>query len=117
MPLVLPHVGYTAYDPEVEKTHAADLKLWLDYMEHWLEGRTWFVDAKDERSNEGPSLADLSVGQSMRMVLPYWLDLETRSGYGNVMAWWERLVEVPEVKEAFGDYKLLEKRPVLKVKE
>lgn len=108
--LVRPHLGFQEYVAAVEEENASNLKRWLEYMEQHLKERTWFVDGKDGRKEEGPSLADVSVGQSLRFLLKFWLDEEGRAPYPKVMAWWERLIAVPEVEQGFGGNALLKKR-------
>jgi len=107
-PLIIPHTGRGPYDAKVEEAHTPDLKRWLTYIEGQLKGRVWLVN-----DSEGPSLADLSLGGIFVFGFQYYIDAEMRDEYPNLMNWYNRLVQVPEVKDGFGDVVLLDKRPTL----
>lgn len=105
--LVRPILGVMPYDEKVEVESKAELERWMGYLEEHLEGKEWMV--KGRSGKEGLSYADLAVGQAMRLALKFYLGRGERERYPNVMAWWNRLLEVPEVEEAFRGNVLSEK--------
>ncbi|KAF2001242.1 glutathione S-transferase [Amniculicola lignicola CBS 123094] len=74
----------------------------LNRLEMHLQqpGRMWLVG--DVEGEEGLSMADLSVAGALYWNFKFWLDGEERAKYPGVMGWWERVMEVKGVGEAFG---------------
>lgn len=108
--LIIPVLGFGPYDAKVEADSLNDLQRWMKYIEEQLNGRTWLLPGK----RDGPSLADLSVAQGLRLGFKFSIDAEIRNGYPKIMDWWNRLLALPEVEEAFDGNKLLEKKETTK---
>lgn len=101
--LVGPVLGFMPRDDAKEAEGRREWEGWMDYLEGVLEavGSGWLVPGREE-GVDGLSLADLSVGQGVRMVFRFYLGREERGRWPGVMGWWDRLVSVPEVERAFG---------------
>ena len=112
MKLVRPVLGFGEYDAKAEEATVVELKRWLEYVEGQIKNRAWLLPTYSESS--GPSLADLSVGGSLKTGFKYWIDEDMRKEYPSIMAWWNRLIAIPEVEKAFGGKTLLEKRKEMK---
>jgi elongation factor 1-gamma len=103
--LILPLVGAKPFDEKVCAEKDAELKRWLEYVEGHLKATTWLV-----RNDVGPSLADLFVAATVDLAFKYYVDKEMREGYPSIVAWFDRVMCVPEVKEIFGKIEWVEKR-------
>lgn len=106
--LVRPILGIKAYDEKVHENGLRDFKRWMEYLEGCLAGRTWILEGKT--LEDGLSLADLTVAQGLRLVLKFYLAEEERAKYPGIMAWWNRVLAVPEVEKVFGGNVLLQKK-------
>jgi elongation factor 1-gamma len=104
--LIGPYLGLAPFDVKIEGENLAELKRWFEYLEEHLNGRTWLVS--DEA--EGPSIADLSVAGALRLGFRYYLDIETRKPYPTIVAWYERLLGIPEINQGFGGLFMLQRR-------
>lgn len=92
------------FNAELEAGAVVDLKRWLVYCESCLEGRPWFADG-DELS-----LADLTIGGTLFALMFIYVDAEMRKDYPNIVAFYERLRQVPGLEMIYPG-RLLEKRP------
>lgn len=95
--------GGQDFDEEKEANGGADLERWLAYCESHLEGRTWFADG------DWPSLADLTIGGTLFALLFIYIDAEMRKGYPNVLKFYERLRQIPELAQIYPG-QMIEKR-------
>ncbi|RHZ54437.1 hypothetical protein CDV55_104865 [Aspergillus turcosus] len=101
--LVLPRLGYTAFDESVEKKGLEKLERSLGYLDGHLRGRKWIA-------TEELSLADISVAAAFYWAFAFIIDQEMRQKYPFVVSWFEKTVESEGVKQAFGEKKFIEKR-------
>jgi elongation factor 1-gamma len=104
IPLILPRLGYAAYDEAVEKKNLEKLERSLAYMEGHLRGRNWIA------TEEKLSLADISVAAALYWAFSLIIDREMRQKYPFVVSWYEKTIESEGVKQAFGEKKFVEKR-------
>lgn len=102
--LVLWRFGIQPYNEKVEEANIARLERSLACLETHLKDRTWFV------SNEKPSLADITIAAALVWGFSMAIDAEMRQKFPSVVAWYERIIEVKGVKEAFGEKNFIEKR-------
>jgi glutathione S-transferase len=118
--LSLPYLGMAEYIVKVEVKETQELERWFEYLEIHLKGRKereglWLVQVRRE---DGPSLADITVGGALVLGFKYWIDREFRDRefrdrYPRAVEWFGRLMEVERINEGFGDIVFLEKRKVL----
>ncbi|KAF7125660.1 hypothetical protein CNMCM5793_001899 [Aspergillus hiratsukae] len=101
--LVLPRLGYVAFDEGVEKKGLEKLERSLGYLNEHLRGRNWVASEK-------LSLADISVAAALYWAFAFIIDQEMRQKYPFVVSWFEKTVESEGVKQAFGEKKFVEKR-------
>lgn len=106
MTILYPVLGFKPYNEAVDAEAKGELKRWMSYFEGVLgDGRGYLV-----KSGTSISYADLCVAQGLRLGFKLALDQTFRDSYPNVMAWWNRVLAVPEVGVAFQGNVLLEKR-------
>jgi elongation factor 1-gamma len=110
--LSLPYLKMMEYNVEVEIEKTQELDRWFEYLEVHLKGRSeggglWLVQVGCE---DGPSLADVTIGGALVLGFKYWIDAELRDGYPRLMEWFGRLMEVEGINEGFGDIVFLKKR-------
>ncbi|PKX93608.1 glutathione S-transferase family protein [Aspergillus novofumigatus IBT 16806] len=108
IPLILPRIGYGAYDEGVEKKNLEKLERSLAYLEGHLRGRNWIA------TEEKLSLADISVAATLYWAFSHIVDREMRQKYPFVVSWYEKTIESEGVKQAFGEKKFVEKREIPK---
>jgi elongation factor 1-gamma len=101
--LVLPRLGYVAFDESVEKKGLEKLERALGYLNEHLRGRDWVATEK-------LSLADISIAAALYWAFAFIIDQEMRQKYPFVVSWFEKTVESEGVKQAFGEKKFIEKR-------
>ncbi|KAJ5247706.1 Glutathione S-transferase-like protein FUS3 [Penicillium chermesinum] len=92
------------YNEASEKSAMTKLTRALGVLETYLKGRTWLVDG------EKISMADITVASSLIWGFSMIIDAEMRQKHPTLMAWYERVIEVDGVKEAFGPQNYIEKR-------
>lgn len=89
-------IGLAAYETAEEEKSAGEAIRWLDYIEAHLKEKKWLVN-----DGAGPSLADITVGSSMYFGLSLYVDAEMRTGYPNIVKWYESLASVPELTDLY----------------
>ena len=89
------------YDAEKEAHADTSLRRWLDYIEAHLKkgGGKWLADS----SSEGPTLGDLTVANYIYYGVKAYIDAEMRNEYPNVVEWFRRVIEIPEIKHLYSD--------------
>ncbi|KAJ5161003.1 hypothetical protein N7492_006395 [Penicillium capsulatum] len=92
------------YNEDNETWALQGLERGLASLESRLQGRTWLA------SQEKISMADITVASSLVWGFTMAIDAEMRQKYPAVIGWYDRVLEVPEVKQAFGEKKFIEKR-------
>jgi glutathione S-transferase len=109
-------IGFKPYDAALEAKTDALLVTYLAYLENLLSkdavqtrGSEWLVKVGD---GVAPSLADLSVASALRIGVLFAIEKEQRDKRPNLMAWWNKIVEIPAFKENFqvNNRPLCEKR-------
>lgn len=99
-PAVLPSIrvafGIIPFDEKVDTENKAALGRVLKGYEARLGDKKWLA------TEENFSLADLTNAGVLYIAWKSWLGKEFRDPYPNLVAWYLRLLEVPEVKEVFG---------------
>lgn len=103
-PLLIMALGFMPFDAAAEERGIKEVGKWLAHIETHLAGRTWLVT-----DDQGPSLADLTVGGVICFAAKAHFDAEDRARYPNIMAWYTRLREVEEIKDLFAE-PMIEKR-------
>lgn len=102
--LALWRLKVATYDEKTEVTYLERLTRSLHCLEKVLEGQKWFVDG------EKLSLADITVASALFWGFAMVIDKEMRQSLPNLVAWYERTLQVEGVKEAFGEPNYIEKR-------
>lgn len=102
--LALWRLKYDTYNKKTEVTNNERLTKSLHCLEKVLEGRKWLVDG------EKLSLADITVASGLVWGFRLLIDKEMRESLPNLVAWYERTLQVEGVKEAFGQPDYIEKR-------
>ncbi|KAJ5666588.1 hypothetical protein N7462_010997 [Penicillium macrosclerotiorum] len=92
------------YDEATETFNLQRLERTLACMETHLKGRIWFA------SSDKISMADISIAAALVWGFSMVIDAEMRQKYPITLAWYERVLEVDEVKQAFGEKNYVEKR-------
>lgn len=95
---------FVPYNEATEKQALQRIERSLAYLESHLKGRTWLV------GNDKVSMADITVGSSLVWGFSLSIDAEMRQKYPVTIAWFERLIQVDGVKQAFGEQTYVEKR-------
>lgn len=85
------------YDAKKEEKAAKELKRWLDYYEKHLGDRKWFVNA----DNEGPSLADLTIGGSLFMLYFAYVDADMRKEFPKLLEFFENIKSIPVLTKLY----------------
>lgn len=104
IPLVLWRIGRAVFDFQKEEAALNGLERALGCLETCLEGKTWLGDG------EGVSLGDLSIASALVPGFMLVIDEEIRGRFPGVMGWYERVIGVEGVREAFGEKIFIEKR-------
>lgn len=105
IPILFWRLGIRPYDEKVENDGLATIVKGLVGLERHLEGRQWVATDK-------LSLADVSLASSLLWPFAHVIDEKQRTECPNVMSWFERVLAVPEIKEAFGEPKYIDVRKV-----
>ncbi|KAJ5902679.1 hypothetical protein N7495_003207 [Penicillium taxi] len=103
--LILWRLGMGTFDETVEKTSLERLERSLRTLETHLNGRTWL-------SSDKIDLGDITVASALIWGFSHVIDAEIRAKYPTTVAWYERVIEVDGVKQAFGKKDFIEKRSV-----
>ena len=102
--LALWRVKLAPYNEATETTALSRLERSLNCLETTLQGRTWLADS------DKITMADITVASALIWGFSLAIDAEMREKIPTVVAWYERVIEVDGVKEAFGEKKFIEKR-------
>lgn len=102
--LALWRLGIAKYSEETEKAAFGGMVKALDVLEAQLKGKKWL------NGGEKISMADISVAGGLVWGFGMVIDQELRGKYTGVVEWYERVLEVEGVKEAFGPKNFVEKR-------
>lgn len=101
---IRPKVGRAEYDADVEAKAQTALDRIVAVVESTLAGgQPWLVPGTTEFS-----LADLTAMGSLSAALKLWLDKAWRDRHPATMAWFARLLAVPEVHEVYHDFKFVD---------
>lgn len=92
------------YNEATETRALSQLERALGCLQTHLQGRTWLV------GNDKITMADITVASALIWGFSMAIDAEMRAKYSAVVQWYERVLEVDGVKEAFGEKKFIEKR-------
>lgn len=92
------------FDFQKEEAALNGLERALGCLETCLEGKTWLGDG------EGVSLGDLSIASALVPGFILVIGEEIRGRFPGVMGWYERVIGVEGVREAFGEKIFIEKR-------
>jgi elongation factor 1-gamma len=103
-PLFRMKLGIQPYSAEEEAQKDKDVSRWFAYLDQHLKSHQWLVDVAN--GNDGklldlPSLADFSMAATLRLGLMLVIEEKERVKWPSLMAWWERMVQIPEIKENF----------------
>ncbi|ODM19692.1 hypothetical protein SI65_04678 [Aspergillus cristatus] len=104
IPLVLWRIGLAGFDSVKEETAFKGLERALGCLEKSLEGKEWLVDGEEV------SLGDLSVASALVPGFLVVIDEEMRGRFPGVVGWYERVIGLEGVREAFGKKVFVEKR-------
>lgn len=102
--LALWRLKMVPYNESTETRALQQLERALLLLQTHLQGRTWL--ASEDKIN----MADITVASSLIWGFSMAIDAEMRQKYPGVVAWYERVLEVDGVKQAFGEKKFIEKR-------
>jgi elongation factor 1-gamma len=92
------------YDEATETNALQRIERSLAFLDTHLKGRTWLA-------GEGKiSMADITVASALVWGFSMIIDAEMRTKCPLTVAWYERVIAVDGVKEAFGEAKFIEKR-------
>lgn len=92
------------FNEATETSAMKNLVRALDVLERYLNGREWLANGQKI------SMADITVASALYWGFSIIIDAEMRTKYPVVVAWYERVVEVDGVKQAFGPKTFIEKR-------
>ncbi|KAE8382513.1 glutathione S-transferase [Aspergillus bertholletiae] len=98
--------GAKSYDEAVENNALERLARSLAFLDSHLKDRTWLC-------TEGKiSMADITLASALAWGFSMGIDAEMRSRCPVTVAWYERVIAVDGVKQAFGEKNFIEKRQV-----
>jgi elongation factor 1-gamma len=72
------------------------------------DGKKWITS----RSEQGLSLADITVASALKWGFARVIDAEMRAKYPFVVEWFKRTIETEGVKQAFGEQIFVEKTTI-----
>lgn len=103
-PLLMCLIKVIPYDEAKYDQHVAALEKGVQRVETELKGGKKFL------VGEQLTLADIMIFGALQVAGKFVMDKEMRKGLPNVEAYLNRMLEVPEMKEAFGALELCETR-------
>ncbi|KAE8359235.1 glutathione S-transferase [Aspergillus caelatus] len=98
--------GAKPYDEAVENNALERLERSLAFLDSHLKDRTWVC------SEDKISMADITLASALAWGFSMAIDAEMRSRCPVTIAWYERVITVDGVNQAFGEKKFIEKRQV-----
>lgn len=98
--------GAKPYDEATENDALGRLDRSLAFLDSHLEGRAWVCS--EDRIN----MADITLASALAWGFSMGIDAEMRAKYPVTVAWYERVIAVDGVKQAFGEKNFIEKRQV-----
>ncbi|GAB1318124.1 hypothetical protein MFIFM68171_08334 [Madurella fahalii] len=105
-PLLMVTLKLIPYDEEKYKTNVANLERAVKRLEGALKGKKYLV-------GDQLTLADIMVLGPMHLAAKFLVDAEMRKEAPSIEGYLKSLLEVPELKKAFGELELCEKRATL----
>jgi len=87
--------GFLPYDENKWNSGTEQFKKVLNALNQSLEGKEWLVGGR-------VTLADIAWGIFLKSYFENFLHLELRQPYPNVVAWFQRFIDQPIVKEVLG---------------
>jgi elongation factor 1-gamma len=103
-PLINMKFGFQAYVVKREAEKDKNLSRWFAYLDEHLKSHKWLVDVTSENGGKVldlPSLADVNLAAVLRLGFMKVVEEKERAKWPSLMAWWERVVSIPEVKDNF----------------
>ncbi|CAI7675005.1 unnamed protein product [Penicillium palitans] len=101
--------GAKPYDEATENSALERLDRSLTFLDSHLKDRTWVC------SEDKINMADITLASALAWGFSMGIDAEMRAKYPVTVAWYERVIGVDEVKQAFGEKNFIEKRQVPQV--
>lgn len=98
--------GAKPYDQAIENNALERLERSLALLDSHLKGRNWVC------SEDRVSMADITLASALAWGFSMGIDAEMRAKCPVTVAWYERVIVVDGVKQAFGEKKFIEKRQV-----
>lgn len=101
--------GSKPYDEATENSALERLDRSLTFLDSHLKDRAWVC------SEDKINMADITLASALAWGFSMGIDAEMRAKYPVTVAWYERVIDVDEVKQAFGEKNFIEKRQVPQV--
>lgn len=101
--------GAKPYDEATENSALERLDRSLTFLDSHLKDRAWVC------SEDKINMADITLASALAWGFSMGIDAEMRAKYPVTVAWYERVIDVDEVKQAFGEKNFIEKRQVPQV--
>lgn len=101
--LILWRYGMAAFDANLESASLRNLEASLSILEKHLEGR-------QHVATNHINLADISVAAALFWGFGQIIDRKMREQYPLIVQWYSRLLEVDQIKSAFGEKDFVEVR-------
>ncbi|BCS26876.1 glutathione S-transferase family protein [Aspergillus puulaauensis] len=98
--------GAKPYNEATENDALERLARSLAFLDSHLKDRTWLC------SEDKISMADITLASALAWGFSMGIDAEMRAKCPVTVAWYERVIAVDGVKQAFGETKFIEKRQV-----
>lgn len=98
--------GAKPYDEATENNALERLGRSLTFLDSHLKDRAWVC------SEDKINMADITLASALAWGFSMGIDAEMRAKYPITVAWYERVIAVDEVKQAFGEKNFIEKRQV-----
>ncbi|KAF9893480.1 hypothetical protein FE257_010792 [Aspergillus nanangensis] len=98
--------GAKPYDEATENNALERLERALAFLDSHLKDRVWVC------SEEKISMADITLASALAWGFSMGIDAGMRARCPVTVAWYERVIAVDGVKQAFGEKKFIEKREV-----
>lgn len=98
--------GAKPYDEAIENNALERLDRSLTFLDSHLKERAWVC------SEDKINMADITLASALAWGFSMGIDAEMRAKYPVTVAWYERVIAVDEVKQAFGEKNFIEKRQV-----
>ncbi|KAI9292860.1 glutathione S-transferase [Neoconidiobolus thromboides FSU 785] len=101
--LYMPLFGFAEYDKKVEETAYTRIDKALSYLDNEIKGKEYLV-------GNHITLADVFMFCVMDGLYRMFYTKEHRDQYPNFSSYFERISQIPEVKEVVGEFKYAQER-------